>query len=104
MTVPAPVKVATPGARDLGKLRGFYRRLGWPLAVDLDDFAAFQTAGAVLALFPLERLAADGRVPSAAPELGMRGFSGARRVGAAGGGQGDCDRSRGRWQDHQGAG
>ncbi len=75
MTVPAAVHVVTLGARDLGKLRAFYRRLGWSLAVDLDDFAAFQTAGAVLALFPLERLAADGRAQSAAPERGMRGFS-----------------------------
>lgn len=75
MTVPAAVNVVTLGARDLGKLRGFYRWLGWSLAVYLDDFAAFQTSGAVLALFPLERLAADGRVPSAAPERGMRGFS-----------------------------
>jgi hypothetical protein len=73
--VPARLTVVTLGARDLARLRDFYRGLGWSLAVDLDGFAAFQTQGAVLALFPLDELAADGRVTAAAPERGMRGFS-----------------------------
>ena len=73
--VPAHLTVVTLGARDLGGLREFYRGLGWPLAVDLDGFAAFRCHGAVLALFPLEELAADGNAPVAAPERGLRGFS-----------------------------
>lgn len=53
--------VFTLGARNLPALRAFYLRLGWPQVVDDDDFAAFELHGAVLALFPLEKLAADGR-------------------------------------------
>ena len=53
--------VFTLGVRDLPTLQGFYRRLGWPQVVDDDDFAAFELGGAVLALFPVEKLAADGR-------------------------------------------
>jgi catechol 2,3-dioxygenase-like lactoylglutathione lyase family enzyme len=70
--IPARVTVVTVGARDLDTLRAFYRGLGWPLAVDLEGFAAFQTGGAVLALFPLEELAADAQVEAAAPEHGLR--------------------------------
>jgi len=73
--VPATLSVVTLGARDVGRLREFYLGLGWTTAMSLDDFAAFELRGAVLALFPLERLAADGRTEAAAPERGMRGFS-----------------------------
>jgi catechol 2,3-dioxygenase-like lactoylglutathione lyase family enzyme len=54
--------VVTIGARDLAALRTFYQGLGWPLAVDLEDFAAFETGGAVLTLFPLTQLAAEADV------------------------------------------
>jgi hypothetical protein len=67
--------VVTLGARDLDALREFYRGLGWPLAVNLEGFAAFETRGAVVALFPLEDLAADANVASSAPERGLRGFT-----------------------------
>lgn len=73
--VPARLTVVTLGARDLQQLRGFYLRLGWALAIDLDDFAAFETSGAVLTLFPLESLAADANVPAAPAPPGIRGFS-----------------------------
>jgi uncharacterized protein len=73
--VPARLTVVTLGARNLGRLREFYGALGWPLAMEADDFAAFQLRGALLALFPLDRLAADGNADAAAPERGMRGFS-----------------------------
>jgi catechol 2,3-dioxygenase-like lactoylglutathione lyase family enzyme len=73
--VPSRVTVVTLGARDLDRLRAFYRGLGWALAVDLEGFAAFRTRGAVLTLYPLADLAADGNVrPSAAAE-GLRGFT-----------------------------
>ena len=54
--------VITLGARDLPRLRKFYRDLGWRQIVDLHDFAAFELRGSVLALFPIEKLAADGHV------------------------------------------
>ncbi len=73
--VPARLTVVTLGARHLGRLRDFYRGLGWSPAVDLNGFAAFELRGAVLALFPLEELAADARAVSASPAQGLRGFS-----------------------------
>ena len=53
--------VITLGVHDLAAQRRFYRRLDWPQVVDFEDFAAFELRGAVLALFPRERLAADAR-------------------------------------------
>jgi uncharacterized protein len=72
--IPAKLSVVTLGARDLDGLRDFYRGLGWNAVVSLDDFAAFEMRGAVLALFPVDKLAADGRVEPAPPERGI-GFS-----------------------------
>ena len=57
--VPARLTVLTVGARDLPALCDFYKSLGWPLVVDLDDFAAFQTAGAVFTLYAMDELVAD---------------------------------------------
>ncbi len=61
----------TFGARDLPALRAFYQRLGWPQVADDEDFAAFELRGIILALFPVEKLAADGR---AQPEPGRGGI------------------------------
>jgi len=61
----------TLGVRDFDAQRSFYRRLGWPLAFDSDDFAVFEMRGAVLALFPVDKLADDSR---AQPELGCGGI------------------------------
>jgi catechol 2,3-dioxygenase-like lactoylglutathione lyase family enzyme len=63
--------VITLGARDLPLLRDCYRRLGWPRVIDDEDFAAFELRGAVLALFPVDKLAADGR---GEPESGRGGI------------------------------
>lgn len=73
--VPARLNVVTLGARDLGRLRDFYAKLGWEVAIEAEDFCAFQLRGALLALFPWDRLAADGQAQAAAPAQGMRGFS-----------------------------
>ena len=64
--------VITFGVRDLPLLRDFYRRLGWPQIVDDDDFAAFELRGAVLALFPVEKLAADGHAEPERSSGGIR--------------------------------
>jgi uncharacterized protein len=61
----------TLGVRDFDTQRDFYRRLGWPLAFDSEDFAVFELRGAVLALFPVEKLAADS---NATPEVGRGGI------------------------------
>jgi catechol 2,3-dioxygenase-like lactoylglutathione lyase family enzyme len=73
--IPSRASVITLGARDIDALRAFYRGLGWKAVVDMEGFAAFELRGAVLALFPLDELAADARVPAAPTEPGMRGFS-----------------------------
>jgi len=46
--------------------------LGWPVAFDSADFVAFELRGAVLALFPLDKLAADSRARPEAPQGGIR--------------------------------
>jgi predicted lactoylglutathione lyase len=61
----------TLGVQNFGAQRDFYRRLGWPLAFDSDDFAVFEFRGALLALFPVEKLAADSH---AQPELSRGGI------------------------------
>ena len=63
---PAPLaNVFTIGVRDFPAQRDFYRSLGWPQVVDDDDYAAFELRGAVLGLFPLRNLAADGNTEPA---------------------------------------
>jgi predicted lactoylglutathione lyase len=53
--------IITLGVRDFAAQRDFYRRLRWPQAFDSDDFAVFELRGALLALFPVDKLAADSR-------------------------------------------
>src|SRR5947209_9098094 len=72
MSNTAPLaNIITLGVQDLDRQRGFYRRLGWPLVFDGDDFVVFELRGAILALFPVEQLAADGRTR---PELSRGGI------------------------------
>ena len=73
--VPAQLNVVTLGARDLSKLRKFYEGLGWEIVVDAEDFCGFQLHGAVLTLFPWDKLAADGNAEPASQQQGMRGFT-----------------------------
>jgi len=62
----------TLGVQNLERERGFYEALGWPVAFDSADFVAFELRGAVLALFPLDKLAADSRARPEAPQGGIR--------------------------------
>ena len=60
MPIDAPLaNVFTLGVRDFHNERDFYRALGWPLVLDDDDFTVFELRGALLALFPVDKLAAD---------------------------------------------
>ena len=68
---PPLANIITLGVRDFGAQRDFYRRLGWPQAFDSDDFAVFELRGALLALFPFDKLAADSH---AQPEVGRGGI------------------------------
>lgn len=58
---PPLANLITLGARDLVLLRRFYSALGWPLLIDDGEFVAFELRGIVLALFPIEQLARDGK-------------------------------------------
>jgi uncharacterized protein len=72
VTTDAPLaNMITLGVQDFERERDFYRNLGWPLAFDSEDFVAFELRGAVLTLFPVEKLAADSR---ARPEVGQGGI------------------------------
>jgi len=68
---PPLANIITLGVRDFDAQRDFYRRLGWAQAFDSDDFAVFELRGALLALFPIDKLAADSR---AEPESGRGGI------------------------------
>src|SRR5689334_5718454 len=61
----------TLGVQDLGRERDFYRRMGWPLVLDTDNFVVFELRGAVLALFPRDLLARDAQVRAAPPNAGI---------------------------------
>jgi hypothetical protein len=58
---PPLANTITLGVRDFERERAFYRDLGWPLAFDSPDFAVFELRGALLALFPADKLAQDAR-------------------------------------------
>ena len=66
--LPARLTAVTLGARDLAKLRQFYRALGRPeLAGSDDNWAAYHLGGVLLALFPLAELAAEAAPDRPAP-------------------------------------
>jgi predicted lactoylglutathione lyase len=62
----------TLGVDDFAGQRRFYTELGWPQVLDSDDFAVFELRGAVLALFPVDKLGADSCAPPAAGQSAIR--------------------------------
>ncbi|HUJ67254.1 MAG TPA: VOC family protein [Acidimicrobiales bacterium] len=68
---PPLANVITLGVSDFETERRFYLRMGWPQVLDSDDFVVFELRGALLALFPVEKLGEDGR---AKPEVGNGGI------------------------------
>lgn len=76
MAIPARITVVTIGAHDMASLRAFYRGLGWPENPNSsDEFTSFFRSGAVLALFPFEELAKDGKVDPSEPTTAFRGVT-----------------------------
>src|SRR6266496_2989632 len=69
---PPLANIVTLGVRDFGGQRDFYRRLGWPQVLDSDDFAVFELRGALLALFPVDKLASDARAEPETSGGGIR--------------------------------
>jgi catechol 2,3-dioxygenase-like lactoylglutathione lyase family enzyme len=80
VSIPARVSIVTLGTHDFHAMRAFYRGLGWREAASADDFAAFHTGGAVLALYPFEKLAEDARVTAEMRQPSFRGFAFALNV------------------------
>jgi uncharacterized protein len=68
---PPLANIVTLGVQNFDVQRNFYRQLGWPQAFDSDDFAVFELRGALLALFPIDKLASDAQ---AQPEPGRGGI------------------------------
>jgi predicted lactoylglutathione lyase len=62
----------TLGVIDIDTERKFYRALDWPLVFDSEDFVVFELKGALLALFPVEKLAADARAEPESRQGGIR--------------------------------
>ena len=59
------------GVSDFAGERDFYRRLGWPLVLDTDDFVVFELRVALVALFGVDDL---GRDAHATPERSASGI------------------------------
>ena len=83
MAIPARVSVITLGTHDLEKVRAFYVGLGWRETAHFPEFSMFDTGGALLALFPFDKLAEDGHVPADTPQPAYRGFAIALNVETA---------------------
>jgi uncharacterized protein len=96
--------IITLGVSDVAGERDFYRRLGWPLVLDTNDFVVFELRGALLALFGVDDL---GRDAHAEPERGRGGIRSSIIITVdrvRGRGRADRTGSRGRRTHHQGTG
>ena len=70
---PLPLaNIITLGVQNFYAQRDFYRRLGWPQAFDSDDFVVIELRGALLALFPVDKLAADSHAQPVPGRGGIR--------------------------------
>lgn len=73
---PARLSVLTLGARDLPALRRFYRALGWEEVSGSDDtWSGFLLGGVLLALYPLDDLAAEAAPGLPRPAPGWSGVT-----------------------------
>jgi predicted lactoylglutathione lyase len=68
----ALANITTLGVEDIARERAFYVELGWPIVFEADDFVVFEFGSALFALFPLEKLAADGGAQPARRHGGIR--------------------------------
>jgi len=75
MPIPARISIVTLGTHDLEKMRAFFVGLGWRETAHFPEFSMFDTGGALLALYPFDKLAEDGHVPAGAQQPAYRGFA-----------------------------
>lgn len=73
--IPSRLSLVTIGAHDLAALRAFYAALGWKEAISTEDFAAFDTGGGKLSLYPLDSLAREAHVPPPVKRESFRGVT-----------------------------
>jgi predicted lactoylglutathione lyase len=59
------VSLITLGVVDVAVSRAFYERLGWRVAMDVEETVFFQMGGSVLTLWGRDKLAADSGVSDA---------------------------------------
>lgn len=75
MTVPARISIITLGVADLARATAFYRAFGWePTPYSSDEITFIATTGSMLALFPVDDLAADAHLDASGP-TGFRGVT-----------------------------
>jgi uncharacterized protein len=73
--LPSRLSVVTLGARDVPTLRRFYLGLGWKeLPASDDAWTAFLLGGVLLALYPMDELAAEA-APGAPAATGWSGIT-----------------------------
>jgi catechol 2,3-dioxygenase-like lactoylglutathione lyase family enzyme len=74
--LPQRLTYITLGARDMPELRAFYGDLGWQERDgSSNEFTTFDTGGLVLALYPLDRLAAEAAPGEPAPPTSWNGVT-----------------------------
>ncbi len=74
VTVPQSLSYVTLGALDMRTLRAFYGSLGWTERPGSDDaFTTFDAGGVLLALYPIEHLAAEAAPNESLPQTGWNG-------------------------------
>jgi uncharacterized protein len=64
--------VITLGVHDFEAQRAFYLRMGWPIALDSEEFVVFELRGILLALFPVQELAKDAKAQPESARDGIR--------------------------------
>jgi catechol 2,3-dioxygenase-like lactoylglutathione lyase family enzyme len=75
-SIPARLSIVTLGVREFHRARDFYRSLGWEEAsTSGEPWACFRTAGALLALFPVDDLAVDAAAPTPRSAAQFGGFT-----------------------------
>jgi predicted lactoylglutathione lyase len=73
------VSLITLGVADVAASRAFYERLGWSVAMDVEETVFFQAGGSVVTLWSREKLAEDSGVSDTG---GWGGITLAHNVGS----------------------
>jgi len=82
MAITPVVTMTTLGVTDLERSTAFYQALGWPLSSESvpGDISFFRTAGALLALWDVDKIAADAGQAPVKLQSGSRGSTHAINV------------------------